>query len=54
MTQDDGNIIIVISAHCNGIEMLKQIKEPEDEIIFYKEEKPEGMEEKMERIDLGI
>lgn len=54
MTLNDGNIIIVISAHCNGLEMLRQIKEPEDEIVFYEEEKSDKMEEKVERIDLGI
>lgn len=47
--------IITINAHCNGLEMLRQIMKPEDEIVFYEEEKMENKnKEKIERVDLGV
>lgn len=55
MEWNEENIIVTINAHCNGLEMLRQIMEPEDEIVFYEEEKEESKnKEKIERVDLGI
>ena len=53
MFLEDGNLIIVISAHCNGIEMLKQTMNPEDEIVFYEYENSKKEEEGEKRIDLS-
>lgn len=53
MLLEDGNLIIVISAHCNGLEMLNQTKNPEDEIIFYENEVPEKEPDEKNRVELS-